>query len=78
MAGPGGVLAGVVQQNFRQLGQLAMCSGTALALGLVCAALAQYKNRVAKGVVVTVALALGIAMVCSVPLHTGEKICPKN
>ena len=38
------------------LGQLAMCSGTALVLGLVCAALAQYKNRVAKGFVVTVAL----------------------
>ena len=27
---------------------------------------------------VAVALALGIAMVCSVPLHTGEKKCPKN
>ena len=38
------------------LGQLAMCSGTALVLVLVCAALAQYKNRVAKGFVVTVAL----------------------
>lgn len=38
------------------LGQLAMCSGTALVLRLVRAALAQYKNRVAKGFVVTVAL----------------------
>ena len=27
---------------------------------------------------VAVALALGIAMVCSVPLRPGEKKCPKN
>ena len=38
------------------LPQLALCSAASLVLGLACAALAQYKNRVAKGFAVTIAL----------------------